>query len=114
MRLYGFRSCDTVRNAIRWLDAAGVAYTFIDYRREALSGATIDDWFTRAGWETVFNRNSTAFRTLPADAQVAITEALAKALILEDTNFIKRPLLDTGSAILVGFNAARWDAAGLR
>jgi Spx/MgsR family transcriptional regulator len=113
MRLYGFRSCDMVRNAIRWLDAAGVAYTFIDYRREALAGATIDDWFARAGWEAVFNRNSTAFRKLPADAQTGVTEAQAKALILGDTNFIKRPLLDTGSMILVGFDAARWQAAGL-
>jgi arsenate reductase len=113
MLLYGFRSCDMVRNAIRWLDAAGVAYRFIDYRRETLPGDTIDDWFARAGWETVFNRNSTAFRTLPADTQAGVTEARAKALILGDTNFIKRPLLDTGSTILVGFDAARWQAAGL-
>ena len=114
MLLYGFRSCDMVRNAMTWLDEAGVAYTFVDYRREPLSGATIDDWFARAGWENVFNRNATAFRKLSVDQQSALSMASARALILEDTNYIKRPLLDTGSTIHVGFNAARWAAAGLR
>jgi Spx/MgsR family transcriptional regulator len=114
MRLYGFKSCDMVRNAMKWLDAAGIAYTFIDYRREPLAPATIDDWFARAGWQTVFNRNSTSYRQLDDATKAALTPARAKALILEDTNFIKRPLLDTGSTILVGFKAATWQAEGLR
>lgn len=112
--LYGFRSCDMVRNAMHWLDASGITYTFIDYRKEALSPATIEDWFTRAGWETVFNRNSTSYKQLDEASKAALTPARAKALILSDTNFIKRPLLDTGSTILVGFKAATWDAAGLK
>ena len=63
--LYGFRSCDTVRKAITWLDAQGVDYTFHDYRKIALDAGTVDGWFARAGWEAVFNRNSAAFRALP-------------------------------------------------
>lgn len=114
MRLYGFKSCDMVRNAMKWLDANDVVYTFVDYRREALDPRTIDDWFARAGWEVVFNRNSTAYKELPPPQQAAVTPARAKALILENTNFIKRPLLDTGTRILAGFNAKAWDAAGLR
>ncbi|MCC7052837.1 MAG: Spx/MgsR family RNA polymerase-binding regulatory protein [Gemmatimonadaceae bacterium] len=113
MRLYGFRSCDMVRNAMKWLDAAGIAYTFIDYRRDALDAATVQDWFDRAGWEVVFNRNSTAYRELPPRQQAALTPAAARDLILANTNFIKRPLLDTGTRILAGFNATTWAAAGL-
>lgn len=111
MLLYGFKSCDMVRNAMKWLDAHGLAHTFFDYRREALDAATIDDWFARAGWEVVFNRNSTAFRELPEREQSALTPARARELILANTNFIKRPLLDTGTRILTGFNAKAWAAA---
>lgn len=114
MLLYGFRSCDMVRGAMKWLDAAGLAYTFVDYRREPLRAEVLDDWCARAGWETVFNRNSTAFRKLSPEVQSSLTESVAKSLIHGDTNFIKRPLLDTGSAILVGFNAERWAAARLQ
>ena len=113
MRLYGFTSCDMVRNARKWLDASGITYTFVDYRREALEAATVDDWFARAGWDVVFNRNSTAYKELPPKMQAALTPAKARDLILANTNFIKRPLLDTGTRILAGFNAKAWTAAGL-
>jgi arsenate reductase (glutaredoxin) len=108
MLLYGFQSCDMVRAARKWLDANDVGYTFIDYRRDTLDVATIDDWFRRAGWEAVFNRNSTAFRGLAERDQAALTAASARGLILMNTNFIKRPLLDTGTQILTGFNATAW------
>jgi Spx/MgsR family transcriptional regulator len=103
--IYGFKSCDTVKKALKWLDANGVAHDFFDYRKEALNPGVIDDWFDRAGWEAAFNRGSTAFRALPDEEKADIDARKAKALILEDTNFIKRPVLDTGDALLFGFKA---------
>ena len=89
--VYGFRSCDMVRDARKWLDAHGVKYEFFDYRKDALDPKVIDDWFERAGWGTVFNRNSTTFKEL-----------------LEQTNLIKRPVLDTGRELVFGFKAENW------
>lgn len=111
MILYGFASCDMVRNARKWLDANGIAHTFVDYRRTPLSASTIHDWFARADWTQVFNRNSTAFKELPASKQARVTPAMAVELMLANTNFIKRPLLDTGPSILCGFKATEWDRA---
>ena len=111
MLLYGFNSCDMVRAARKWLDANGITYTFVDYRRESLDPATIDDWFARAGWDVVFNCNSTAFKELSGREQAAVTASTARDLILANTNFIKRPLLDTGTRILTGFNVKTWAAA---
>jgi arsenate reductase (glutaredoxin) len=113
MILYGFKSCDMVRAAIQWLDASKVSYTFVDYRRTELKPAIIDDWFARAGWEHVFNRNSTSFKQLSDAERDGVTKAKAKKMILANTNFIKRPLLDTGTEILLGFNAERWREAGV-
>ena len=108
VRLYGFKSCDTVRNAMKWLDANGVAYEFFDYRREKLSPTVVDDWFARAGWETVFNRNSTTFKELPDSEKSGINAQRAKQMLLAETNLIKRPILDTGNALLIGFKADTW------
>ena len=114
VRLYGFRSCDMVRNAMKWLDANGVAYDFFDYRKEAVDPRVIDDWFARAGWERVFNRNSTAYKEMPENRKVGIDAKRAKQLILEETNLIKRPVLDTGRTLLFGFKADVWkDALGM-
>jgi arsenate reductase (glutaredoxin) len=111
MILYGFKGCDMVRAAMKWLDANGVAYTFVDYRKAPLNAATIDDWFARAGWERVFNRNATTFKALPEREQADVTAARARQLMLENTNFIKRPLLDTGDRILLGFREGEWEQA---
>ncbi|MBL0892757.1 MAG: Spx/MgsR family RNA polymerase-binding regulatory protein [Gemmatimonadaceae bacterium] len=109
--LYGFKSCDMVRKAMKWLDEHQVAYEFVDYRREALDPKVVDDWFARAGWENVFNRNSTTFKELPESEKTGITPAKARRMILAETNLIKRPLLDTGSDILLGFKAETWSKA---
>jgi Spx/MgsR family transcriptional regulator len=111
MRLYGFRSCDMVRNAMKWLDTHGIAYELVDYRRESLDPAVVDDWFARAGWERVFNRNSTTFKELPERQKAGIDARRAKTMLLEQTNLIKRPILDTGDALLLGFKADAWGEA---
>lgn len=111
IKLYGFKSCDMVRNAMKWLDANGVAYEFFDYRRDALDAKVVDDWFARAGWEKVFNRNSTTFKELPDSQKVDIDAKRARQLIVAETNLIKRPVLDTGDALLLGFKADAWAKA---
>lgn len=110
-RLYGFKSCDMVRNAIKWLTANNVDFTFFDYRKEELDPKLVDDWFKRAGWENVFNRNSTVFKEMPESERVGIDQKRARQLILAETNLIKRPLLDTGDKILLGFKADVWAKA---
>jgi arsenate reductase (glutaredoxin) len=110
--LYGFRGCDMVRNAMKWLDSNEIEYDFFDYRRETLHPAVVDDWCARAGWEAVFNRNSTTYKELPDAEKVGIDEARAKRMLLAETNLIKRPVLDTGDALLFGFKADAW-AKGL-
>jgi Spx/MgsR family transcriptional regulator len=103
--IYGFKGCDTVKKALKWLEAEGVAHRFFDYRKENLDPQVVEDWFRRAGWEAAFNRGSTAYRALSDDQKAHIDAAKAKALILQDTNFIKRPVLDTGDTLLFGFKA---------
>lgn len=111
IRLYGFRSCDMVRDARKWLDANGVAHEFFDYRKDALDTATVDDWFERAGWEAVFNRNSTTFKELPEREKTGLDARKAKRMILAQTNLIKRPVLDTGRELLFGFKPELWAIA---
>lgn len=109
--LYGFKSCDMVRNAMKWLEANKVEHGYFDYRSKKLDPAVVDDWFKRAGWETVFNRNSTSYKELPEAEKTDIDAAKAKAMILANTNLIKRPVLDTGKELVFGFKSATFAAA---
>lgn len=108
--LYGFAGCTTVRNARKWLDAHGVAYEFFDYRIRQLEPVTVDGWFGRAGWEAVFNRGSATFRNLPEATRLGIDEDKARTMILDETNLIRRPVLDAGGRLHFGFKPEEYAA----
>lgn len=86
--LYGFKSCDTVKKARKWLESRGVEHEFFDYRVKPLDAGTVDGSFSRAGWEAVFNRNSTTFKELPDAERASIDAAKARKMILAETNLI--------------------------
>ena len=103
VRLYGFKSCSTVKKARTWLESHGVEHEFFDYRVNPLPAETVDGWFARAGWEAVFNRGSATFKELPEAEKAGIDAARARKMILAESNLIKRPVLDTGGRLLFGF-----------
>lgn len=104
--IYGIRNCDTMKKAFAWLDANGVAYAFHDYRVEGIAKDDISRWCQAAGWEKVLNKGSRTFRALPAEARENLDEASAIALMAGEPTMIKRPVLETGKAIEIGFKPA--------
>ena len=109
--IYGIKNCDTMKKARAWLDARGVAYAFHDYKSEGISKSKLEAWAKQAGWEVLLNRAGTTFRALPDKDKGAITERKAIALMEAQPSMIKRPVLETGGAILVGFKPDVYDAA---
>jgi arsenate reductase len=101
--IYGIKTCDTMKKARGWLDAHDIAYRFHDYRAEGIDRATIEGWSTQVGWETLLNKTSTTFRALPDADKQKLTERKAIALMLREPTMIKRPVLDHGGRLLVGF-----------
>ena len=111
--IYGIKNCDTMKKARAWLDANGVAYTFHDYKAEGIDRARLEGWARDAGWEALLNRAGTTFRKLPEAERAGIDEDRAIALMLDQPSMIKRPVLDLGGRVLVGFKAETYEAAVL-
>jgi arsenate reductase (glutaredoxin) len=101
--IYGIRNCDTMKKARTWLDGRGVAYAFHDYKTEGIDKPTLERWAKEVGWETLLNRAGTTFRKLPERERENVTEKKAIALMLEQPSMIKRPVLDVGGKLMVGF-----------
>ena len=103
--IFGIRNCDTMKKARAWLDARGVAYAFHDYKAEGIDRASLARWVRQVGWETLLNRAGTTFRALPEKEKTGVTEEKAIALMLAQPSMIKRPVLDIGGKLIVGFKA---------
>ncbi len=107
--MYGIKNCDTIKKARKWMDDAGIDYQFHDFRKDGLTAEKLDSWFNTAGWELLLNKRGTTWRQLPEDTKNSIDAASAKALMLENPAIIKRPVLETGGDITVGFKAADYE-----
>ena len=109
--LHGIKACDTMKKARAWLDAAGVAYGFHDYKTQGIGEATLRGWAQQVGWETLLNRSGTTFRKLPDAEREGLDEARAIRLMLAQPSMIKRPVLTHGDKLVIGFDPARYSAA---
>jgi len=109
--LFGIANCDSVKKARAWLEAAGVAYVFHDYKTAGIEPARLQGWIRRVGWEVLLNRAGTTFRKLPEAERAGLTQAKAVALMLAQPSMIKRPVLEEGERLLVGFKPESYAAA---
>ena len=101
--IYGIKNCDTMKKARAWLDSHGVAYDFHDYKTAGIAKEKLKGWSDKLGWETLLNRAGTTFRKLPDGDKEGLSERKALALMLAQPSMIKRPVLDLGGKLLVGF-----------
>jgi arsenate reductase (glutaredoxin) len=109
--LYGIKNCDTMKKARAWLDARGIAYAFHDYKAKGIDRARLESWAKSVGWETLLNRAGTTFRKLPENDRIDLDEGRAIALMVDQPSMIKRPVLDLGGRLLVGFQPEQYEAA---
>jgi Spx/MgsR family transcriptional regulator len=104
--LYGIKNCDTVKKARKWLDARGVEYTFVDLKQDAPAKSRLQRWCKTAGWETLLNRRGQTWRQLDDSQKQNIDAGTAVALLQQYPMLIKRPVIENGEHVLVGFNEA--------
>ena len=109
--IYGIKACDTMKKARAWLDGHGVAYAFHDYKVAGIDRLRLKAWVNVLGWEVLLNRSGTTFRGLPDPAKADLNAEKAIALMLAQPSMIKRPVLDLGGRLLVGFKPESYAAA---
>jgi arsenate reductase (glutaredoxin) len=64
----------------------------------------VKDWFKRAGWEKLVNTRGTMFRKIPDAEKTPLNEARALTLLEKYPSAIKRPVVEAGGKLLVGFD----------
>lgn len=109
--IYGIPNCDTMKKARTWLADHGVAEEFHDYKKEGADKARLKTWSAKVGWEPLLNKAGTTFRGLPDADKRELTEAKALKLMEANPSLIKRPVLELGDRVIVGFKPEIYAAA---
>lgn len=108
MKLYGIPNCDTIKKARAWLDEHAIAYEFHDYKKQGIDATTLKRWCREFGHEQLVNQRGTTWRKLDERARSNLTETKAIELMQQQPSVIKRPILDTGERLLLGFDAENY------
>lgn len=98
-----------MKKAFDWLDENGIRYTFHNYKTEGISKAKLEEWLKHFATNELINTKGTTFRALTEEQKASITsKSKAIKLMMENTSLIKRPVLETGKGLLLGFKADHW------
>ncbi len=108
--LYGIKNCDTVRAARRWLEQHNIDYHFHDVRDQPLDSSQLRHWLNELGRDKLVNKRSTTWKQLDAEQRDNLDDDSAVQLLLAHPTLMKRPLLDTGSSLTLGFKAEHYQS----
>ena len=106
--VFGLKACDSCRAAVKALEASGRAVRLVDVRAEPLDAATRARFLGAFGAALV-NRRSTTWRGLSEAERARPPEAL----LADHPALMKRPVIEAGGALHLGWDAGVKGALGL-
>jgi arsenate reductase len=105
--VWQYPKCSTCRKALKWMDAHGVKAEQPDITKTPPSASKLRELWKRSGLPIArfFNTSGESYRSGGFKERLkSMSESEALAALAADGKLIKRPLVDTGSAVLVGFD----------
>lgn len=110
IRIYGIPNCDTMKWAFVWLKQHNIEFQFHDFKKAGLAAPLLDFWIDRVGWEALLNRRGMMWRKLDGEVKSNIDLPSARTIMLETPSIIKRPVLESGDRVTVGFSEQEYQA----
>jgi len=108
-----YPKCSTCRKAANWLSENGVGYDSTDLVSSPPSASQLADLHLRSGLpiKRFFNTSGLSYRGGGwKDKLPGLSDQEAYAALAADGKLIKRPILDDGERVLVGFREAEYSA----
>ena len=107
-KIYGIKNCDTVRKAVKWLEANGQSFEFVDFKKTTPDQQLLESWISQVGIDKLFNKRSTTWKKLPEQERADADEAAMIAWMQEYPTLIKRPVLEYQGNVHLGFKDAEY------
>lgn len=109
LTIFGLPGCDTCRKARKWLADNGHEHRFHDLREDGLDMQMLQRWSDRLDWQPLLNTRSLTWRKIPPNDRAGMAGDRALACMLQHPTLIKRPLLEYGDLVTVGYSAASYE-----
>ena len=109
MKVYGIKTCGSVKKALKFFNDRGIEYEFVDFKKTPVGCEKIDEWLKKVDIDTLFNNRGTKYRQLGLK-ELNLDAAGKREWLCRENLLIKRPVieLDNGD-VIVGFDEQRYE-----
>ncbi|MDQ3001433.1 MAG: Spx/MgsR family RNA polymerase-binding regulatory protein [Fibrobacterota bacterium] len=114
LKFYGYKKCNTCRNAEKVLTKLGKTYEFVDITEAPPSQAALKKIIQQSGMELkkFFNTSGVQYKELNIkDKVTGMNESQILAMLAGNGRLLKRPLVTDGTKSTVGFDEAAFSKA---
>ena len=107
MKVYGIKTCSSVRKALKFLNEKGIEYEFVDLKKTPVGCDKIDEWLNKVDINTLFNKKGTKYRQLKLK-ELNLDEKEIKEWLCKENLLIKRPVIELDDKVIVGFDEEKY------
>ncbi|HGZ70104.1 MAG TPA: Spx/MgsR family RNA polymerase-binding regulatory protein [Nitratifractor sp.] len=108
VKVYGIKTCGSVKEAIKFLNESGVEFELIDFKKTAIDCEKIDEWLERVTVEKLFNNRGTKYRTLKLK-ELNLDETGKREWLCKENMLIKRPVIELEDGrVIVAFDEEQY------
>lgn len=109
IKVYGIKSCDTMKKTFTFLNEKGVGYDFIDYKAEKPSKELLEGFLDKTSLEFLVNKKGTTYRKMDDTQKLALEKKeTAIPVLMENSSMIKRPLITyPDGSVTLGFDPVK-------
>ena len=106
LTVYGIKNCDSMKKTFQWLDANGIAYDFVDFKKQPPSADVVEQWLRDVG-DSLVNTRARVTDSYRGDKDNFTGRTRIQAIVDKPT-LIKAALDEQHGATTVGFDPDRW------
>lgn len=94
LKVYGIKNCDTMKKTFTFLEEKGVAYDFIDYKKQKPSVELLSSFLEKTPLASLVNKQGTTYKKMEEDQKAALeTVETALPILMDNSSMIKRPVI---------------------
>jgi Spx/MgsR family transcriptional regulator len=102
-KIYGIKTCGSVRKAIKFFNDNNLEFEFVDFRKEPLDDSKIDFFASHIDINKLFNNKGTKYRDLKLK-ELNLDEQGKLEWLKKENMLLKRPVIEFDDNAICGFD----------
>ncbi|MBD3798148.1 MAG: Spx/MgsR family RNA polymerase-binding regulatory protein [Campylobacterales bacterium] len=103
MKIYGIKTCGSVRKAIGFMNSHNVDFEFVDLKTIKVDKSKIKEWASKVSLDILLNTKGTKYKTLRLK-ELNLDDNSKLEWLEKENMLLKRPVIEFDDKLIVGYD----------